>query len=89
MDMFAFALALLLSSILDSYRYVETYCFGKGQTEVIQQTSIRDLRHGLISLVFYLAATIVAGINYFSDSSSTGEGEDVDASSAYTDDQRF
>lgn len=88
-DMFAFALALLLGSALNLCRYVETFFAGKGQRKVIQQCSKRDIRHGLISLVFYLAATIIAGAEYYPQDSSAYSGTNDTESSSYTDDHRF
>lgn len=70
-DMFTYSLALTLGSALNMYRYVETYFFGKGQIEVIKQCSTRDIRHGMITFVFYLAATIVSGIPYYSNDGSS------------------
>lgn len=84
-DMFAFALALLLGSLLNLFRYTEAYFFGKGQMQVIKQCSTRDIRQGLIAFSFYLAAVIFAGIQYYSDS----KGTEATEASSYTDDHRF
>lgn len=88
--MFLYSLALTLGSILSMYRYVETYFFGKGQDEVIKQCSIRDIRHCLIPCAFYLAATIISGIQYFSnDGSSSYSDTNATEASSYSDGHRF
>lgn len=93
-DMFAFSLALLLGSFLNLCRYGETYFVGKGQREVIKHCSMRDIRHGLLSLVFYLVAAIVAGIKYYSQAESSNEynstsGNNTEDSSYNSDGHRF
>lgn len=88
--MFLFSLALALGSALSMYRYVESYFFGKGQEGVIKQCSIRDIRHCFIPFAFYLAATIVSGIQYYSnDESSNYTDTNSTEASTYSDGHRF
>jgi len=89
-DMFLFSLALALGSVLSMYRYVETYFFGKGQIEVSKQSSIRDIRHMLIPFTFYIAATVISGIQYYSnDGGITNSNTNATEASTYSDGHRF
>jgi hypothetical protein len=64
-SMFVFCILLVLSKVLVLARSLEIYWFGLGQTQILKTVVVRDMRKVLISASMYLAAAIVAGIEYY------------------------
>jgi hypothetical protein len=64
-SMFVFCILLVLSKLLVLARSIEIYWFGLGQTQILKTVAVRDMRKVLISGFMYLAAAIVAGIDYY------------------------
>lgn len=64
MSMFLFALAITIERWMTAMRYIEVYLFGMGQ-HMIKTVGKREFFNACIPLPFYIAATIVAGIDYF------------------------
>jgi hypothetical protein len=77
-SMFVFCILLVLSKILVLARSLEIYWFGLGQTQILKTVVVRDMRKVIISTFMYLAAAIVAGMDYYGnqsqDSGSTRRG---------------
>jgi hypothetical protein len=77
-SIFVFCILLVLSKALVVARSLEIYWFGLGQTQILKIVAVRDMRKVLISGSMYLAAAIVAGMDYFEnqgpDSGSTRRG---------------
>jgi hypothetical protein len=63
-SMFVFSILLVLSKALVVARSIEIYWFGLGQTKILKIVAVRDMRKVLISGSMYLAAAIVAGMDY-------------------------
>lgn len=68
-DSFCFCLGITTAQLMLVFRYIELYFAGVGQPETIKASSIRDAIMNLITFLFQLAATIVAGVEYFSNNS--------------------
>jgi Bacterial low temperature requirement A protein (LtrA) len=80
-DMFGFALSITLGSLLNIFRVVECYFWGRGQRKVIEATTQRDGMWKLVLLLFYMAATIISGIEYFGNNNSNSNYGTVDDNS--------
>jgi hypothetical protein len=63
-SMFVFSILLVLSKALVVARSIEIYWFGLGQTKILKIVAVRDMRRVVISGSMYLAAAIVAGMEY-------------------------
>lgn len=73
-DMFALSLSLLLANFISLLRQVEIGFTGVGEPGLMKQVSFRNSRDVMIPLSLQLAATIVAGMEYYgSDGSSYGD----------------
>jgi hypothetical protein len=73
---FAFCLVVLIANILNLARSGELYCFASGAVvngrKVVQEESKRLLQINLPYVLLILAATVIAGMEFFgSDSSSS------------------
>jgi hypothetical protein len=64
-DMFAFALVATFFTILNFLGYMEIYFYGVGQRSVLKDAALRDIRLRTVPFGLQLAATIVAGVEYF------------------------
>jgi hypothetical protein len=87
-DMFTFALSITIANIMAAGRVLEVMLFVKGQ-ESAKRAARRDLTYALFVLVFNIAATIVSGLEFFSDHDDhTDDGYDADKNSTaqYDDD---
>lgn len=63
-DMFAFSLTCVLANLFTMARYVEVIFSGQGQ-ECCKVASRRDIMAKFIPTSFYLAATVVSGMDYY------------------------
>ena len=79
-EMFGFALSILVGAFLNTFRVIECYFFGRGQRNVIEASTLMEMKWTCLPLTFLLAATIYAGLEYFKDD----KGNDYD-----TDDHRL
>ena len=66
-DTFSFALGISLGNILNCFRYLECYFYGRGQRRNIRSSSVRSIMNQMITLSCSVAATIIAGIAFFGD----------------------
>eukprot|EP00339_Tiarina_fusa_P022076 CAMPEP_0117012746 /NCGR_PEP_ID=MMETSP0472-20121206/10660_1 /TAXON_ID=693140 ORGANISM="Tiarina fusus, Strain LIS" /NCGR_SAMPLE_ID=MMETSP0472 /ASSEMBLY_ACC=CAM_ASM_000603 /LENGTH=624 /DNA_ID=CAMNT_0004715891 /DNA_START=29 /DNA_END=1903 /DNA_ORIENTATION=+ len=64
-DAFALYLSLSVLTLIGIIREAELYFFGKGEKEAIQTAALRGINFSLINFSLNLAATIVAGTEYF------------------------
>jgi hypothetical protein len=64
-DAFALYLSLTVLALIELVRIGELYFFGKGQKEAIQASSILKIKFLVINFSLNLAATIIAGTEYF------------------------
>jgi hypothetical protein len=71
-SMFVFGILLVLSKVLVLARSLEIYWFGLGQTQILKTVVVRDMRKVLISGGMYLAAAIVAGMDYYGNRGRDG-----------------
>lgn len=81
-SMFVLSLCLVIERVLAVTRSVEIYWFGLGQTSVLRQVAIRDIRSMVLSGSFYLAAAIVSGLEYYGNSNNSGSGSGARALAA-------
>jgi hypothetical protein len=94
-DMFAFALVLTLFSFMNFVGYMEVYFFGVGQPKVLKQVALRDSMWRLIPFGLQLAATIIAGMEYFVYGAGAGNAKELAgyaaeiAADEHDDDHRF
>lgn len=63
-SMFTFALSLVVERIMVATRYIEVYFTGIGQP-TLKVFAKREILNVSIALPFYIAATIIAGIEFF------------------------
>jgi len=61
-DMFGFALAIVLGTLMNWIRYIETYFYGNGQKKNIQHTARMNIGWSAVPFCFYLAAFILTVI---------------------------
>lgn len=73
-SMFVFALALLLERLMAVALALEVYFFGVGM-KVLKTASLRDIQMTIFPIFFYLAALVVAAVDFF------GTSEEYDGSS--------
>ena len=66
-DTFVFCLSIAIAMILINLRLLELYYLGVGQRHAIQNFSVREGRSLLITTLFFSAATIVSGVQYFGE----------------------
>jgi hypothetical protein len=64
-DMFALSLSLLCGIFLTMLRPVEVGLTGIGQQDLLKQVSIRGVTDVMIPFSLQLAATIIAGLDYY------------------------
>jgi hypothetical protein len=72
-SMFVFALSLVINRIFVTVRSMEIYFFGLGQTQILKTVAFTEMRKNAVSGSIYLAAMIIAGIEYFG-SENDGSG---------------
>ena len=63
-EMFCYSLALLLDALLVAIQYGEVYKYGEGGPE-LKLTAVRELKKNALVVAFYLAATTVAGVEFY------------------------
>ena len=63
-DMFAFSLACALGNLLTMVRYIEIYFWVDGE-EAARKSARRDMFAKLLPLALYLAAMVVAAVEYY------------------------
>ena len=78
-DMFAFALVLTAFSFINITGYLEVYFFGHGQPEVLKKVTSRESLGRLLPFSLNLAATIIAGIEYFVNGAGSYGDENEEA----------
>jgi hypothetical protein len=71
-SMFVFCLSLVLNRVFILARSGEIYFFGLGQTKILKTVAVRDMRRAAISSSLYLAAAIVAGVEYYGKQGQNG-----------------
>jgi hypothetical protein len=64
-DMFVLSLSLLFGNFFTLLRNVEVGLTGIGQQDLLKQASIRGVRDVMIPFSLQLAATIIAGLDYY------------------------
>jgi hypothetical protein len=82
-SMFVVCLMLVLNRVLLLTRYLEIYLFGLGQTQILKTVAVRDMRHATISGSLYLAAAIVAGMEYYGNQDQNGNDNNSNSNSTY------
>jgi len=75
-DMFCYALAVALLSIMKVFRTIELYFWADGDREAIKNFSLRWIPPQIMQLVLYLAAAIISGLAYYGDENSGSGGSD-------------
>lgn len=94
-DMFAFSLVLTVFSFMNFVGYLEVYFLGVGQPKVLKQVALRDSMWRLLPFALQLAATIIAGMEYFVYGAGASNAKEVAGYAAETatdekdDDHRF
>ena len=87
-EAFAFCLGITIAQLLVVFRFIELYFVGVGQTDTIKAASLRDTVVNFLCFLFQLAATIVTGIEYFSNNTVALKGyrslADADAKDDYS-----
>lgn len=86
-DMFMFALALVLATTLNIIRHTVCFAYGRGQRKNIMHTAKNNIRALCFPLVFHLAAAVIAGNAHFGSDSSYDDGYD-NADNGYDDDEK-
>ena len=75
-SMFVFCLCVVLEDLLEALKCMEEYWFGIGQKVAVQNAALISLWNVGFALLFHIPALIVAALEFFPRSSSSGYGDD-------------
>lgn len=76
-DMFLFSLSCVLANLFHMARYIEVILFGIGDEPACKNDSKRQVYFKLVPTVFYLVATVIAGLEYYRNDGSDESTNDI------------
>ena len=84
-SMFVFGLVLVVIDLMQIGFYAEVFFLGVGQKKVLRAISRDTMLWTLLPTSFYLAATIVAGLDYFGEANDSAKRYLAEADASYVD----